>query len=229
MIIFISVLIFNKFYCSDHKTRLAIDKKNVRNLLLSWCKGNREKAKRFQLVSALSSYAEIYESFMWTEQTYKTSIPNGISNFFKCLAKASPVCSYLPPTEECFSLVELLFKSGIKLNSSSMRSIYNKTPIFYNLLMAMGELTSLPLQWKPLIYKLIELSRKPFIGINHVDEVANEDAAESMSFFPSLPVIRKRGRYAMDKVKDEKLCTKNYTSHKNLTAGIFTLYCIHGK
>ena len=50
-----------------------------------------------------------------------------------------------------------------------------------------------------------------------------------MSFFPSLPLIRTRGCYEMDNKKPENHCTKNYISHKKLTADIFTEYCLHGK
>ena len=50
-----------------------------------------------------------------------------------------------------------------------------------------------------------------------------------VSFFPSFPLVRTRGCCKMGNKKHENHWTKNYISHKKLTAGIFTVYCIHGK
>ena len=50
-----------------------------------------------------------------------------------------------------------------------------------------------------------------------------------VSLFPSFPLVRTRGCCEMGNKKHENHWTKNYISHKKLTAGIFTVYCIHGK
>ena len=48
--------------------------------------------------------------------------------------------------------------------------------------------------------------------------------------FPNLPPLRKRGFFAQDlENSKEKECRKNHTGHRNLTSGIFTVYCQHGK
>lgn len=46
--------------------------------------------------------------------------------------------------------------------------------------------------------------------------------------FPSLPVIRVRGDYAMDKKQPPVSCKKLAKGHKSLLPGIFLVHCEHG-
>ena len=194
----------------------------------NWCKGKINTASLYALQAAVSEYKEIHEAFIWTNKKYPSKQPRGIKDFFLCLSKPSPVCSYLYPSEECFSLLEKLFIVGVKSQVSTMRDLHNKLPIFFDLLTSMEDQSSLPFDWKPVAYKLMQLAGQPFTGPKLIEESAQSGDEKVMSYFPTLPMLRRRGRYVMDAVKDETICTKNYPSHQKLTSGIFTLYCIHG-
>ena len=84
-----------------------------------------------------------------------------------------------------------------------------------------------PIEFKPLIFKLIEKAQDPFRNGPVIDNYHQLNEVP-MSFFSRLPLIRTRGCYEMEKKKTENYSTKNYISHNKLTAGIFTEYCIHG-
>ena len=85
-----------------------------------------------------------------------------------------------------------------------------------------------PIEFKPLIFKLIEKAQDLFRNGPVIDNYHQLNEVP-MSFFPSSPLIRTRGCYEMETKKIENYCTKNYISHNKLTAGIFTEYCIRGK
>ena len=105
-----------------------------------------------------------------------------------------------------------------------MRDLHNKLPIFFDLLTSMEDQSSWPFDRKPVAYKLMQLAGQPKL----IEESTQSGDEKVMLYFPTLPMLRRRGRYVMDAVKDETICTKNYPSHHKLTSGIFTLYCIHG-
>ena len=178
---------------------------------------------------ALTDYPELHEAFLWIEKKFKdvNHIPKGVLNFVECLAKASPTCSYLPPTEECFSLVTKLFEKDAFNSSELLLKINNKLPMFFGLIRDLKYENRLPGEMKSLVYHLISLSRKPFTGPTRLTPLL-QPVNDTVSCFPMLPAVRERGHYAMDIKRDEPLCQKNYSSHKKLTAGIFTVYCPHG-
>ena len=212
-----------RLYHRRHEERIAIPKKSTRTLLFAWCKSSITKSQLFNLKKELSSSPEIYEAFLWTEENFHV-LPKGVKGFFCCLAKASPVCSYIPYSEECYDLINHLFNEKARGNPSTLESLQRKMPIIYKLVTEFS--SKLPLEYKGMLFKLISLSQSPFIKNIPITKSSYEDP---MSYFPALPVVRSRGRYSIDTAKEESLCSKAYPSHKKLTAGIFTLYCIHGK
>ena len=54
------------------------------------------------------------------------------------------------------------------------------------------------------------------------------DDEDSLSFFPSLPKVRKWRYYSADVEAKDSLCTKLYRGHPSLMPGLFTLLCPHG-
>ncbi|KAH3830788.1 hypothetical protein DPMN_104041 [Dreissena polymorpha] len=73
----------------------------------------------------------------------------------------------------------------------------------------------------------MEKTRAPFKGReSHATPVCESD--HSLSFFPSLPCLRKRGVYSADKEKSTSGCQKNGGRHHALLPGIFTTFCPHG-
>ena len=176
----------------------------------------------------ISSYPEIYEAIVFVN-SYFNVLPKGINDFFRCLSRASPVCSYVFPSEEVYTMVDKLFTEGIKHDIAFTKKLSEKAPIIHQLLIAFQVESRLPLAFKQLLGKLIAKSKTPFIRSSSNEQNIEGDHEYLMGFFPRLPVIRKRGVYQADKMKEETICTKKYASHKKLTAGIFTVYCIHGR
>ena len=164
----------------------------------------------------LSDFPEIYEAFLYIEKKYeKRRVPKGVSDFFQCLAKPSPVCSYIPPNEECYTLIDRLYERDMTSNSDVLRQVYNRIPLLYGLVSDLQDEIKFPTDIKPLLYHLIALSRNPFTGpTNKLAAVDKSD--DIVTFFPILPLLRERGFYEMDTKKEEQVCQKNYTSHKKL-------------
>lgn len=77
-------------------------------MLASWCKKTLVKDKLYNLRMALTDFPEIYQAFLYIEsKNSEQTIPKPlVLGFFGSLAKPSPMYSYLPPNEECFSLTE---------------------------------------------------------------------------------------------------------------------------
>ena len=69
---------------------------------------------------------------------------------------------------------------------------------------------------------------EPFKETNIIKENCASIKENQIAYFPCLPAICNRGVYQTDAVINDAVCTKNYASYKNLTAEIFTVYCIHG-
>ena len=84
--------------------------------------------------------------------------------------------------------------------------------------MAFSLESCLLIEFKPLIFKLIEKAQGPFRNGPVMDNYHQLNEVQ-MSFFPSLPLIPTRGCYEMDDKMPENHCTKNYIPHKKLTAG----------
>ena len=89
----------------------------------------------------------------------------------------------------------------------------------------------MPYSFKQLFGKLIFLSRKPFQNDGEGSSSENLvcDSEYLIGFFPKLPMLRPKGANKTDKLNGESVCTKKYNSDKKLTAGIFTIYCVHSK
>ena len=199
----------NSFH-SFHQKRIAIPRKSTQKLMLKWCQNKLPQAQLYTLSSQLADFPEIHTAFLWTREVFQLVVPNNILVFFTCLAQPSPVCSYLPPSDENFDLISQSFVREVKSDSVTMLALSRKLPVFYQLLNGLKLEERLPSEFKGVIFKLVELSKEPFkcsVG-NHKPE---KDSL--VSHFPSLPLVRKRGCYALDKSKLESGCTKIYTRH----------------
>ena len=211
-----------------HSARVAINNRNVRISLANWCCKKVIGNPLYQLTRDLAAFPEIHEAFLYVKRIFTTSVPKGIKDFFLTMSRPSPVCAYIYPSDESFNLLETIFNINIKDDPIYLKSLKDRLPLIYDLLMAFSLESCLPVEFKPLIFKLIEKAQEPFRNGPIMDN-CHQLNEMPMSFFPSLPLVRTRGCYEMDNKKHENHCTKNYISHKKLTAGIFTVYCIHGK
>ena len=178
----------------------------------------------------LASFPEIYEAVQYIDTLFDL-LPKGIADLFRCLARPSPVCSYVLPLEDVYGLRDKIFTPSIKEDVIFMKELSEKAPVIFRLLSAFQIETSMPYAFKQLFGKLIFLSRKPFQNDGEASNPENFvcNSEYLMDFFPKLPKLRPRGVYESDKLNSESVCAKKYSSHKKLTAGIFTIYCVHGK
>ena len=76
--------------------------------------------------------------------------------------RASPVCAYIYPSDESFNLLETTFNINIKDDHIYLKSLKDRLPLLYDLLMAFSLESCLPVEFKPLIFKLIEKAEEPF-------------------------------------------------------------------
>ena len=141
------------------------------------------------------------------------------------------MCSSVLHLEDVYSLIDKIFTPSIKEDVIFMKELSEKAPVIFRLLSAFQIETNMPYAFKQLFGKLIFLSRKPFQNDGEASNPENFvcDSEYLMDFFPKLPKLRPRGVYESDKLNSESVCAKKYSSHKKLTAGIFTIYCVHGK
>ena len=195
-----------------------------------WIKRRFSSQEKRIFMQYLASFPEIYEAVQYIDTLFDV-LPKGIADYFPCLARPSPVWSYVLPSEDVYSLINKIFTPSIKEDVIFMKDLSEKALLIFRLLSAFQIETSTPYTFKQLFGKLIFMSRKPFQNDGEASNSENLvcDSKYLMGFFPRLPKIGPRGVYDSDKLNSESVCAKKYSSHKKLTAGVFTIYCAHGK
>ena len=172
----------------------------------------------------------MYEAVQYIDTLFDV-LPKGIADFFRCLARPSPVYSYVLPSEDVYSLIDKIFNPSIKEDILFKKELSEKAQVIFRLLSAFQIETSMSYAFNQLFGKLIFLSRRPFENDGEASNSENLvcDSEYLMGFFPKLPKLRTREVYESDKLNNESVCTKKYSSYKKLTAGIFTIYYVRGK
>lgn len=79
---------------------------------------------------------------------------------------------------------------------------------------------------RPVWREVMDMSIKALDAIPHPLHPC--DNQKDLAFFPSLPIIRQRGTYEMDKNRTVMFCTKQSGHHPTLTPGVFMMMCEHG-
>ena len=116
----------------------------------------------YQLTRDLAAFPEIHEAFLHVKQIFTTSVPKGIKDFFLTLSRSSPICAYIYPSDESFNLLETIFDINIKDDPIYLKSLKDRLPLIYDLLMAFLLESCLPVEFNPLIFKLIEKAQELF-------------------------------------------------------------------
>ena len=138
----------------------------------------------------LASFPEIYETVQYIDTLFD-ALPKGIADFFCCLARPSPVCSYVLPSEDVYSLIDKIFTPSIKEDVIFMKELSEKAPVIFRLLSAFQIETNMPYAFKQLFGKLIFLPRKPFQNDGEASNPENFvcNSEYLMDFFPKLPKL----------------------------------------
>jgi len=157
--------------------------------------------------------------------------PKEVRPFLLSLAKPSPVCALLPPSEEMQLLLQQMKVSDIKQLPSSLQSLQLLSPVLFDLVKNLKfQGGSLPPSLNDLLTKLGIKSCAPFSNnAVRTEPIESDSFIESVSFWPHLPRVRGRGTYSIDKKHDKQSCRKMGTRHKSLLPGTVTLHCQHGK
>ena len=122
--------------------------------------------------------------FYNVKQIFTASVPKGIKDFFLTFSRPSLVCSYIYPSDESFNLLETIFNINIKDDPIYLKSLKDRLPLIYELLMAFSLESCLTVEFKSLIFKLIEKAQEPFRNGPVMDNYHQLNEI-SMSFFLS--------------------------------------------
>lgn len=152
-------------------------------------------------------------------------------DFIKVLASPYPLCSFLPPNDEFFDFFNniLSMEQCVFQNDAHLQKLQTTVPVIFKLLTSLRD----GFPFKELKNCLPHLHQKvfdPFLKDMCPSEEADEE--DDLSFFPSLPKIRRRGLFIADKQGSklkEDFCSKFSKGHPSLLPGVFTMFCPHGR
>ena len=130
--------------------------------LASWRCKRIVRNPLYQLMRHLVAFPEIHEGFLHVKRIFTTSVLKGIKDFFLTLSRPLPVCGYICPSDRSFNLLEIILNINIKDNLIYLKSLKDRLPLNYSLLMAFSLESCFPVEFKSIIFKLIEKVQEPF-------------------------------------------------------------------
>ena len=178
------------------------------------------------------------------EEDFIANSPKDFRPFLKCLAKNYSSSSLIHYDEEFLNmLVNIQSDPGHPLKVNDFKTIRENFPVLHDLLKNLNH--ELPKALIPVIKALVERCKIPFL--DEKSKIPLEKPAHDLlqvplsspcacsrhtfGCFPKLKVISHRGCYVLDSKKavEDIKCTKRSGRHSNLSPGLFTLSCIHGR
>ena len=115
--------------------------------------------------------------------TRTTDFPRSLGRIFQMLSSPSPVCSYVPPTNEIYELLLKLVDHNITSDSEVMRDLQMKLPFFHDLLSELRIESSLPDVWTGLLLHLFDCSMNPFETAEHIKEPPLQEGESKYSWY----------------------------------------------
>ncbi|SMN01297.1 hypothetical protein SPONN_2363 [uncultured Candidatus Thioglobus sp.] len=163
--------------------------------------------------------------------------PSQWSPLLSALASPSPVCGLVRPSEQLFHILQRLRTEDITKDVESMKILQTEIPVIFELLRCVTYNYLPTKSLIPVIEQMMEKSMAPFVSsepevkkANTISKGSDESVLSELAYFPSLPKVRVRGVYSVDKHSRKAVgCTKQSSGHPTLLPGIFTLYCPHGE
>ena len=92
-------------------------------------------------------------------------LPQKTKAFFRCLGSESPVCTYLFPSS--IELIKELTEVDFKKDRERYHALQMESPIFYDLLWELKDLSRLPKEFTSLLQHLIMCAETPFNNPEH--------------------------------------------------------------
>lgn len=168
-------------------------------------------------------------------ESAKKLAPKDVRTFILSLARPSPVCAVLPPSEDMERVLDQMMATDVKQEPQLLESLQTLSPVLFDLVKNVNFRDgSLPPAFNDLIKDMWKMSCAPFWHDDggsaeqvQIDEV--DSFLEDISVWPHLPKVRNRGAYAMDRTPERQSCRKQGKSHKSLLPGTVTLHCQHGR
>ena len=154
--------VYNVLRYRYHSARVAINNRNVWISFANWCCKKVIRNPLHQLTRDLAAFPEIHETFLHVKRVFTTSVPKGIKDFFVTFSRPLPICTYIYPSDESFNLLETIFNISIKDDPIYVKSLKDRFPLIYDLLIRLSLESCLPVEFKRLIFKLIEKAQTPF-------------------------------------------------------------------
>lgn len=240
---------------------MYIKEQGTRSLLRRYSTTSKKKSKPLNgneyenLISLLEQNApELYDvmhSFQrdaeLEDHSYATFLGSKrtiIPRLYKCppkwspllsgLASAFPVCGFLHLDDDLLAVIRRIAISSTSVDLADLEILKRKFPVMYDLLMTMDDL-AVPACLRPVLLKMERIAKQPFTKFVSWNScaLAKEDSQQMpFSYWPALPLLRRRGEYQADtkqsKTRRQERCTKLSSGHAFLLPGIFTLFCKHG-
>ncbi len=190
-----------------------------------------EKEDMFQLLNGCN--IELHD-FVVLIAANRLVAPEYSRKFLLSLASTSPVCAYIPCNEDVISLLSrIIEREDLRCDPVSWSHLQQLVPVVFDILVKC-ESHIIPVELSKLLNVLLNKTRATFPPCEEEEneELLHDKSTDLSSFFPSLPIMRNRGSYDIDKQQHasaDMICGKNYRGHPTLLPGIFTVYCCHSK
>ncbi|XP_077987997.1 uncharacterized protein LOC144442507 [Glandiceps talaboti] len=227
---------------SKHEDRVYIPHAKARKLLLKFADQTSTvplSSEDFtHLIHLLKQYEHLQSlvSVLLLISTNGTLLkaPQQFSSFFSDIAKNSPVCSLIqiPSNSIARNIIKEVIR-GLNIfnvsNSAKLKSLQHDAPLIFKFLVAIASRSQqVPIQARQLLFDILIRAKQCYVSQDNNRQYPSVSSNDSLSFFPSLPHIRGKGRYKQDKTSQvESGCRKFHGGHPTLSPGIFTVCCPH--
>lgn len=232
---------FSPFVSNSHNKRVMIPNSETRKLLQAYVKNdNFDNAAKHHLYALLRVHCPSLCNFLhWVDKEKNTTgeLEPQIAALLNAISCNSPLCALIHPDEELLSILrELTLEDcgrSVFANPSKMKTLQNMCPILFRFVTILDQ--SIPEPCKYLLEDMISKAKSPFISSTlpappQPPSSTLEKEAHPLSYFPGLPLRRKRATFVVDakRAAEGAACTKLSRGHPSLLPGIFTIFCQHG-
>jgi len=177
--------------------------------------------------------SSILSVLKWLYEDEDERVHPNVLSLLSALSCNTPVCAIIHPEKDLLDTIQNLIDEtssvSARNNPSQMLLLQTRCPLLFNAIAVVNE-SPLPLQWKTLLKDMVDKAVAPF-KIEAVSTMSPTPIPEenTTAYFPNLPLLRERARFAADTSTDkEQNCSKYSGGHPTLLPGIFTVFCHHG-
>ncbi|XP_041958817.1 uncharacterized protein LOC121718060 isoform X2 [Alosa sapidissima] len=204
---------------SSHKDRVFVPEPRGRLLLAQYVERQLSREETEELPN------KVPISLRAVLECSPQQCPDNLKGLIRALSKNSPACGLLHPSAELQGFLERIATGyPVRHSVDDMLYLQQQVPVLFQMLKDTED-NHVPTLLGSLLLDLFSKAEAPFLGEELVDDSPVE---ASLSFFPSLPVIRQRGHYLADSKQSKPACHKNASGHPSLLPGVFLIHCEHG-